>query len=154
MAGRHNKYDTHIKPYFDRIEKWLDGGATEKQCAEALRVAYSSWNSYKVQYPEFKALCEKPRVGLVLDLRGVQVKEALGYTYEEKKTYIKRESDGTTTQYTEITQKYARPNMNAWWGAARRYDPEIAKYDHQTQQINLRADELELKKEIAKETLW
>lgn len=32
-----SKYETHIEPYFDLLEKWLSNGATEKQCAESLR---------------------------------------------------------------------------------------------------------------------
>ena len=32
-----SKYETHIEPFFDLIEKWISNGATEKQCAENLR---------------------------------------------------------------------------------------------------------------------
>ena len=152
-VGRRSNYVTNVEPFLSRIDSWLSGGATEKQIADALDVAYSSWNNYKKAHPELDELCRKPRVNLVLDLKGVQVKEALGYTYQEKKTYIKKE-DGKEVKYTEITEKYARPNMNALYGALKRLDPEHVKYDHQAQSIELKREELDLKKELAKEKLW
>lgn len=150
-VGRRSNYDTNIKPYLDRIDQYLNDGATEKQVAEALNVAYSSWNNYKREHKELDDICRKPRVGLILNLRGALVKEALGYTYEEKKTYIKKDEEGNESRYTEITQKYARPVTNAIFGALNIYDPEYVK---DKANYEIKKEELELKKELAKEQLW
>lgn len=150
-VGRRSNYYTNIQPYLAKIDDYLNGGATEKQVAEALNVAYSSWNNYKQQFKELDDLCRKPRVNLILDLRGALVKEALGYTYEEKKTYIKKDEDGKEVRYTEITQKYARPVTNAIFGALNIYDDEYIK---DKKNYELKKEELELKKELAKEQLW
>ncbi len=151
MAGRKSKYFKQIQPYLEQIDKYLNEGATEKQVAEAFKVAYSSWNNYKNQFPEFKALCDKPRVGLILKLRGALVNEALGYTYDEKKTYVKKDDDGNETRYTEITQKYARPNTNAIFGALNIYDPDYVK---DKKNYELKKDELELRKQLAEADNW
>lgn len=150
-AGRKSLYYKQVQPFLAQIDAYLNNGATEKQVAEALNVAYSSWNNYKTQFPELKELCDKPRVNLILDLRGALVKEALGYTYEEKKTYIKKDEDGNESRYTEITQKYARPVTNAIFGALNIYDPDYVK---DRANHDLKREELELKKELAKEQLW
>lgn len=150
-VGRRSNYDTNVKPYLKQIDQYLNDGATEKQIAEALNVAYSSWNNYKKVHPELDDICRKPRVGLILNLRGALVKEALGYTYEEKKTYIKKDEEGNECRYTEITQKYARPVTNAIFGALNIYDPEYVK---DKKNYDLKKEELELKKELAKENLW
>lgn len=151
MAGRKCKYYKQVQPYLEQIDKYLNEGATEKQVAEAFKVAYSSWNNYKVQFPEFKALCEKPRVGLILKLRGALVNEALGYTYDEKKTYVKKDDEGNETRYTEITQKYARPNTNAIFGALNIYDPDYVK---DKKNYDLKKEELELRKQLAEADNW
>ena len=151
QVGRRSNYYTNVQPFLEQIDKWLQNGATEKQIATALNVAYSSWNNYKQQFKELDELCRKPRVNLILDLRGALVKEALGYTYEEKKTYIKKDEDGKEARYTEITQKYARPVTNAIFGALNIYDDEYIK---DKKNYELKKEELELKKELAKEQLW
>lgn len=151
MAGRKSKYYKQVQPFLEQIDKWLNNGATEKQIAEALNVAYSSWSNYKNEFDELRELCDKPRVGLILDLRGALVKEAMGYTYEEKKTYIKKDEDGNESRYTEITQKYARPVTNAIFGALNIYDPEYVK---DKKNYELKQEELKLKQELAKEQLW
>ena len=150
-VGRRSNYHTNVEPYLKQIDEYLNNGATEKQIAEALNVAYSSWNNYKKAHPELDEICRKPRVGLILNLRGALVKEALGYTYEEKKTYIKKDEDGNESRYTEITQKYARPVTNAIFGALNIYDPDYVK---DKKNYDLKKEELELKKELAKESLW
>ena len=54
-VGRKSKYKV-IKDNFEYIDKQLNNGASEKQIAEALGIAYSTWNKYKDEYKEFKDL--------------------------------------------------------------------------------------------------
>ena len=83
--GRKNKYETHVVPFFNNISEWLKNGATERQIAEKLGIAYSTFNDYKVKYPELMELLQKGRRDLVTELRGALVKKALGYEYDETK---------------------------------------------------------------------
>ena len=88
MAGRPSKYETNVKPYFDQIKKWLEQGATERQIAEQLGVAYSTYNDYKTKYSEFAELIKtKDMKPLVEELRSALVKKALGFEYKESKSY-------------------------------------------------------------------
>ncbi len=145
-AGRKGKYETHIKPFFDKIDKMLNDGASEKQCAEALGVSYPAWNKYKQDYTELRELCGKPRTKLIEDLRSALVKRALGFTYEEKKQYITEDEDGHKKKHTEITTKQALPDTTAIFGALNIYDPEYVK-DKKAHE--LKEQELELRREMA-----
>lgn len=158
MAGRNGKYETYVLPYFDKIEEWLGGGASEKQVANALGISYASFNNYKVQHKELKEICEKPRVPVVLDLRSTLVKKALGYTYEEKEQYIKQEVDpvtkkpiGNPVMHTKIVTKQALPDTTAIFGALNIYDEEYVK---DKKQYDLKKQELELRKMIAENKDW
>ena len=148
-AGRKGKYETHVFPFFDRIEKLLNEGASEKQVAEALGVSYPAWNNYKVQYPEFGELCSKPRTKLIDDLRSALVKRALGFSYEEKKQYITEDEDGHKKKHTEITTKQALPDTTAIFGALNIYDPEYVKdkkaHELKEQELELRRMQAEMK---------
>lgn len=158
MAGRNSLYETRIKPYFEQIDKWLNGGASERQCAEKLGVSYASWNNYKNKYSEFKELCEKPRVDLVGDLRSALVKRALGFEYEEKKQFITQEVDpvtkkpvGKPVMRTEIYTKQALPDVTAIFGALNLYDEEYVK---DKKQYELKQQELELRRLSVEADKW
>lgn len=150
-AGRKGKYETHIKPFFDKIDKMLNDGASEKQVAEALGVSYPAWNKYKQEYPELRELCNKPRTKLIEELRSALVKRALGFTYEEKKQYITEDEDGNKKKHTEITTKQALPDTTAIFGALNIYDPEYVK-DKKAHE--LKEQELELRREMAELKNW
>lgn len=150
-VGRRGLYETHIKPYFDKIEEYLNQGAAEHQVAEALGVSYASWNNYKAQHEEFDALCRKPRTKLVLDIRSALIKKALGFTYEEKKQYITEDEQGNKKKHTEITTKQALPDTTAIFGALNLYDPDYVK-DKKAHE--LKEQELELRREMARNKDW
>ena len=148
-AGRKGKYETHVKPFFDKIDKMLNDGASEKQVAEALNISYAAWNKYKVEYSELGALCSKPRTKLIENLRSALVKRALGFTYEEKKQYITEDDDGHRKKHTEITTKQALPDTTAIFGALNIYDPEYVKdkkaHELKEQELELRRMQAEMK---------
>lgn len=151
-VGRQSKYETHIKPNFDKISKMLNDGASEKQCAEALGVSYPAWNKYKVKYKDFGELCGKPRTKLVEDLRSALIKKALGMKVERKKIYSKKDEDGNEVKYTEITIDELPPDVAAINLALKNYDKENWANDPQSLQI--KKEELQLKKELADFKEW
>lgn len=144
-GGRKSKYESHIKPYLTKINEWLNNGASEKQVAKNLGIAYSSWNNYKVLYKELYDICSKPRAALVDNLRGALVTRALGCKVEEKKTYIKEESGGKKTKYTEITVKELPPDTTAIFGALNLYDEDYVK---DRKNYELKQQELEIRKQM------
>ncbi|MGN0768454.1 MAG: hypothetical protein ACI4M8_03760 [Christensenellales bacterium] len=152
MAGRRNLYDTNIKPNFEQIDKMLNDGASEKQCAEALGVSYASFNNYKVKYKELDDLCRKPRTKLVENLRSALVKRALGMKVEKKKIYSKKDEDGNEIKYTEITIDELPPDVAALNLALKNYDRDNWANDPQT--LALKREELDLKKELADFKEW
>lgn len=155
-AGRKKKYETHVLPFFDKIDEMLNKGASEKQCAEALGISYPAWNNYKKDYPAFGELCSKPRTKLIEELRSALVKRALGFEYEEKEQYIKQEIDpiskqptGSKFMHTKIVTKYQPPDCTAIFGALNIYDDEYVKdkknYELKQQELELRRMQAEIK---------
>lgn len=150
-VGRKNLYSTHIQPYLSYIDTQLNNGASEKQIAETLGIAYSTWNKYKVEFQELNDLCSKPRAKLVDNLRSALVKKALGFSYEEKKVYKKKDSEGKEYTYTEITTKQSLPDTTAIFGALNLYDEDYVK---DKKAYDLKKEELELKKLLADKDNW
>lgn len=171
MAGRKNKYKTHVVPFFDDIAEWLKNGATERQIAEKLGLAYSTFNNYKVANVELLELLKKGRRNLVAELRGTLVKRAMGFDYTETKTVcehvdlppdIKKfllDSGFTPEQIeqahivkTETASKHALPDVAALNLALKNYDKDNWANDPQT--LDIKKEELKLKKRLIDEKDW
>lgn len=152
-VGRKSIYEEKIKSRFKDIKKWLEGGATERQVAKALGVAYSTFNKYKVEKMEFKELLKSvDRSEIVCELRSALLKKALGFTYEEKKQYIKADEDGKKNTYTEITTKTALPDVAAINLALKNYDKD--NWNNDPAAYELKKQELELRKQQIEKEEW
>ena len=169
--GRKNRYETHIIPFFQQIEEWLANGATERQIAEKLGIGYSTFNGYKAHYVEFAELLKKGRRDLVSDLRGALVKKAMGFNYTETKIvkehidisndmknvllangFTQEQIEQANLVKTEVTNKYATPDVAALNLALKNYDKD--DWANDPQMLDLRKKELELKERQIESNEW
>lgn len=146
-TGRKSKYDTDIKPHLKEIEEAVKNGATITEIANALGVAESTLYKYKAEKAELSAAFTHGRAKIIIDIRGALLKKALGYEYQEKKQYIKKDEDGESVTYTEITTKHQPPSETAGAMLLRNYDESWLDKDSITTQ--LKQQEFELRKAIA-----
>lgn len=150
--GRPSKYETHVKPHIDKIKKWSASGATDSEIATALNIAESTLYEYKKKYPELSGAFACGRKAVVIDIKAALYKKAVGYDYEEKKQYIKRDGSGDNVQYTEISTKHQPPSETAAAMLLRNYDDTYADSDNTTRQM--KQQEAELRKNIANKNNW
>ena len=150
--GRKPKYETHVKPHFGDIEKWLNGGASEEQVALALGISYASFNNYKRDYIELRELCEKPRVPVVLELRSALVKRALGMKVKKVKKYTKTDENGNEVEYTEAIIDELPPDVAAINLALKNLDRQ--NWANDPQALEIKKQELELRKLMAESKDW
>ena len=111
--GRKSKWDTHVLPNLDRIPKWRRDGMTEEQICKKLDVGVSTFNRYKTQYRELREALKKGKEHLIEELEDSLYKKAMGFEYEEVKTYILQGDDGKTRQKVEKHKRYAQPDTGA-----------------------------------------
>ncbi len=128
--GRKSKWDTHVLPNLDRIPKWRRDGMTEEQICKKLDVGVSTFNRYKKQYRELREALKKGKEHLVEELEDSLYKKAIGFEYEEIKTYISKDLDGKATQRMEKFKKYAQPDTGALAFALKNLAPDKWKDRH------------------------
>lgn len=150
--GRKSAYDTQIAPHLAKIKEWVKAGATVKEIAKALNVAESTLHKYMAEKTELAEAFACGRANIVIEIRGALLKKALGYEYQEKKQYIKKDEDGEQVTYTEITTKHQPPSETAGAMLLRNYDDSWLDKDSITTQ--LKQQELELRKAIAKDNAF
>lgn len=168
--GKPRKYDDYVKPYLPLISEWCRT-MTEQQIAEKLGIAYSTFNQYKVDYPEVKEAIKKGRQNLVAELKGSLIKKANGYEYTEKKVtteHVKWPDEmyealigaGFTPQQiassrivkTEVAHKKMAPDVAAINLALKNYDRE--DWANDPQMLDIRKKELELKERQIENNEW
>ncbi|MGN0180411.1 MAG: helix-turn-helix domain-containing protein [Monoglobaceae bacterium] len=147
--GRKSIYDTQIAPHIEEIRQAVKNGATVAEIATALGIAKSTLCKYMAEKPELKDAFAHGRANIIIDIRGALLKKALGYEYQEKKQYIKKDEDGESVTYTEITTKHQPPSETAGAMLLRNYDESWLDKDSISTQ--LKQQELELRKAIAKD---
>lgn len=145
--ARPSKYDTEIKPHLDEIKKAVEAGATVEEIAKAFNIATSTIHKYKKEKKEFSDAFTRGRAKVIFEIKGALLKKALGYEYQEKKQYIKKDEDGEQVTYTEITTKHQPPSETAGAMLLRNYDTGWLDKDVAT--TELKRQEMELKKAIA-----
>lgn len=158
-AGRKHQYYKQVQPFLSQIDQWLNNGATEKQVAKALNIAYSSWNNYKVQFEELKALCDKPRVNVVLNARGSLVKKSEGFTHTVRRPIKLKETIYENGKKVKVIERlefyddvtYYPPDTTAIFGVLNLYDDEYVK---DKKAYELKREELDLKKKVVEDGLW
>ena len=145
--GRKSKYETEVLPHLDEIREAVKNGATLDEIANALGIAKSTLCKYKAEKEELSDAFTHGRAKIIIDIRAALLKKALGYEYQEKKQYIKKDEDGEAVTYTEITTKHQAPSETAGAMLLRNYDE--GWIDRDSVSTRLREQELELKKALA-----
>lgn len=148
-TGRPEKYEVRVLPHLERIRKWAEQGASEKQIAKQLGVAYSTFREYKKKYPALSAVLNEKDTGpLVEELRSALVRKGLGFEYKEKKEYIREDPDTKKkVKYIEITTRYSPPDTTALFGALNIYDKD---YVRDRANHELKKQDLDLRRAMAK----
>lgn len=151
--GRPNKYKTHVEPYLDKI-KDMALIMTEEQIAETLGVAYSSFRTYKQQYPALNDNLQKGRKDLVCELRSTLIKKAKGFVYEEKKVIeeLNEETGQLEIVRSETTFKYAQPDVAANNLLLKNYDKD--NWANDPQALELRRKEIEISERKLEASEW
>ena len=169
-AGRKSKYETYVKPRLPEIME-MCRTMTEAQIAEALGIAYSTWNDYKLKYPELAETIKRGRQGLVAELRSSLIKKANGYDYVETKVitedvkwpnelYVQLIERGFTPQQieraklvrTEVYKKTAAADVAALNLALKNYDKDNWCNDPQAHALKER--ELALREKAMEKNEW
>lgn len=135
-----SKYETHVLPNLDKITAWAEAGATIKEIAGKLKIAYSTLRKYvdlgQDGDERYMALSEAfTRACEVADdqVEAALFKRACGYQYEEITTEEKLDRDGNVRTLTKKVVRDIPPDPTSamFWLTNRvparwKYKPEGA----------------------------
>lgn len=148
MAGRPDKYQTHVKPRFQEIAEWLELGATQKEICDQLGVNEKVFCRYKNEHKELSDLCKNARRKPVQQIKAALFKRATGYHYTETTT-VNNDKGVQITTYN----KYLPPDPASAMILLKHWDKET-EWTQDPATLNLKKQELELKKEHMESEVW
>lgn len=106
------KYETHVLPKLDQIEKWAKNGLIDTQIAKNLGISKDSFYKYKNAYIAFSDALKRGKEVIDLEVENALLKRALGYKYEEiTKEPIK--NNPNQLQITKQVTKEVLPDVTA-----------------------------------------
>lgn len=160
-VGRKDVYASKIASRFEDITYWLEQGATEREVAKNLGVAYSTFNKYKSEKTELMELLKRGREKPVEQIKAALLKRALGFQYEERKVVTKKvvidgengNSVPANVIQSEVVTKTALPDVAASLVLLKHWDKQNG-WTSDPQTLELKKKELEFKKEQADKESW
>lgn len=134
-----------VKEKLILVQKWARDGLTEEQICKNLGISRNTMNDYKNRYPDFMDAIKKGKEVAITEIENALYKRALGFEYEEVKTYIKDEG-GKVVKYTEKTRKYQPPDVAACSILLKNKDR--GNWSDNPMKIDLERELLEFRKQI------
>ena len=123
-VGRKNKYESVVVPNLELIEGWLRNGISEREIARRLRIAHSTFQAYKRQFPDFSDHLKKGRELADIQVENALFRAAVGYEYEEINTEYAENKDAKSSKKVVKTKRWVPGNVTAqiFWLKNRRPD--------------------------------
>lgn len=128
-----SKYETHVLPNLDRITRWAESGATAKDIAAKLKIAYSTFRRYvdegdkgderyQALSAAFAKACEVPDD----EIETALFNRAKGISYDERtyESILNKETGKLEERCTKRVTKYIPPDPTSamFWLTNRRPD--------------------------------
>lgn len=104
--ARPSKYETHVAPRLGEIADWVRNGATEREIAERLGVAMSTFCEYKREFSELSEVLKKTRDAVDGEVENALLQNALNGNTTAQIFWLKnRRPDKWRDKPTEETDK-------------------------------------------------
>lgn len=94
------------------ITGWARAGLTDEQISKNMGIAYSTLREWRKKYPAISASLKKGKEVVDFEVENALYKRAIGYEYEEEKTYI-QEVDGKVTKKKEVIKRHVPGDTTA-----------------------------------------
>lgn len=119
-VGRPCKYESHVRPYLDKIYQWLKEGYTDYSIADQLGICHETLIKYKDNYLDLSSLYTRARTERNRLVMNKMFQKATG----EKVSLIKQKTtkDGQIVDLVE--EQYIPPDVNAADLFLRNNDPD------------------------------
>jgi len=114
-VGRKNRYLILVKPRLETIRAWKRRGLTEKEIYTNLGISHQTLATYKREHGELLEVLKSGKADADAQVESALFKRALGYEYEETKTYLDNTGTGKGKGKAKVekTTKKVEPNVTA-----------------------------------------
>lgn len=126
-----------------RIESWASDGLTNQDISDNMGIHRDTFNQWQKRYSDISDALKKGREPVTRKLENTLIKKALGFEYDETKTFIDVMPDGKKKQRIEKFTHYSTPDTGALIFLLKNYKPD--KYRNYNE-LTKKQIEMEIKK--------
>jgi hypothetical protein len=141
-----------VKERLAEVEIWLNNGLSEKQIFTNLGIGKTTWESYKKKHPELMDVLKKGRQNQVREVENALYKNATGYYYYVQESVKVKNGDGSESVEVVTLKKFKAPETGAIAFFLKNKDKK--NYADNPQMIDIKREELELRREEAQFKAW
>lgn len=109
--GKYHEWVT--KDGLVKIEGWARDGLTDEQIAHNMGIVTSTLYEWKKKHVSISEALKNGKEVIDRQVENALLRRALGYEYEEVKTYIEKDGTGKEKKKVEKTTKHALPDTTA-----------------------------------------
>lgn len=153
-AGRRSKYETDVLPRLDEVRQWAGDGVLDKDIAANLGISNTTICKYKNEHPEFAKAIKEGRKRSVAQIKRALFLSATGYDFTEMTETEEPDENGTMALVRRVrVTKHAHPNPASGMILLKQWARDEG-WTNDPQQLALRKQELELKRQHMEEGEW
>lgn len=95
-----------------KVKAWARDGLTDKQIANNMGIAHSTFKLWKKEYSALLSALKKGKEVVDMEVENKLYERAMGFYYEEEKTYIE-DVGGIIKKRKEVFKRYSVPDTTA-----------------------------------------
>ena len=96
-----------------RINSWARDGLTNAQIAYNIGIVEATLYRWQNEYPEVKKAIKDGKRPVDFEVENQLLRNAMGYEYEETRSYMEEQPDGSHKRKVDTHTRYALPNVTA-----------------------------------------
>lgn len=108
-----NKYKSHVEPKLELIKGWAREGATDKEIAAKLGVAYSTFNDYKLKHSELSESLKESKEVADFAVENALYKNAIGGNITAQIFWLKNRKPKQWREKVETVQESQEDKLDS-----------------------------------------
>lgn len=96
-----------------RINSWARDGLTNVQICHNIGIAEGTLYRWQTEYPEIKKAIKDGKRPVDFEVENQLLRNAMGFEYEETRSYMEEQPDGSYKRKVDTHSRYNPPNVTA-----------------------------------------
>lgn len=109
----HGALEWVTKEGLSRLESWARDGLTNAQICHNIAISEATLYRWQNEHPEIKQVIKNGKRPVDFEVENQLLKSAMGFNYEETRSFMEEQPDGSYKRKVDTHTRYQSPNVSA-----------------------------------------